>query len=77
MNTDKGMNWIALLVLVYQGVSTIPDGVAKHILTGLTLTAISVVAFATKGSGLSQDQTKDVLDASRDLQDVLGQGRED
>ena len=77
MNTNTGMNWIALLVLVYEGVSTIPDGTTKHILTGLTLTAISIVAYATRGSGLSQDQAKDVIDASRDLQEVLGQGRED
>lgn len=75
MTTNAGMNWIALLVLVYEGVSTIPDGTIKHVLIGMTLTAISVVAYATKGSGLTPRQTDEILDTTADIQEVLKQGR--
>jgi hypothetical protein len=38
LSTNAGMNWIGFLILVYQGIDNIPDGVTKHILTGLCLT---------------------------------------
>lgn len=75
MNTNAGMNWIGLLVLVYQGVNAMPEGTFKHVLTGMTLTAISIVAFATRGSGLSSKQSEEILDVTEDLESVLKKGR--
>jgi hypothetical protein len=76
LSTNAGMNWIGFLILVYQGIDNIPDGVTKHILTGLCLTVAAVVAFATKGSGIPPDQGADVLDATKELSEVLKDGRE-
>lgn len=76
LSTDTGLSWIGLLVLIYEGISPMADGTAKQVLTGLLLTAIAVVAFATKGSGLSKEQADRILDNSS-LDDVLKEGRDE
>jgi hypothetical protein len=76
LTTDTGLNWLGFLVLVYQGVAAMPEGQAKSILTGAVLTVAAVVAFATKGSGLSKEQGIEVLENSKKIEEVLKAGRE-
>lgn len=75
LSTDTGTNWIGLLVLVYEGIRPMPEGMSKEILTGLVLTSIAIVAFATKGSGLNKEQANRIMN-NADINDVLKKGRE-
>lgn len=76
LSTNTGMNWIGFLILTYEGISTIPDGITKHILTGLCLTVAAVIAFCTKGSGIAPHEGENVLETTKDIQEVLKDGRE-
>ena len=44
MTTNTGLNWLGLLILIYEGISPMPDGAGKQILTGLVLTAAAIIA---------------------------------
>ena len=74
LTTNAGTNWLGFLLLVYQGISPMPEGVSKQILTGLTLTVAAIIAFMTKGSGLSEEQAKRILENSG-LDEVLKESR--
>ena len=74
MTTNTGLNWLGLLILIYEGVSPMPDGAGKQILTGLVLTAAAVIAFVTRGSGLSEEQAKRILEKSG-MDEVLKESR--
>ena len=76
LTTDTGLNWLGFLILVYQGVSAMPEGQAQSILTGAVLTVAAIVSFATKGSGLSKAQGTEVLGNSKAIEEVLKAGRE-
>lgn len=77
MNTNSGMNWLGLLFMAMGGINEMPEGTMKSALLSICLICSALIAFATRGSGLNKDQAKEVLDVSKDLQDVLGEGRED
>jgi hypothetical protein len=76
MNTNVGMNWIGVFFTAMAGINSMPDGHAKTILMSICMIASAIVAFATRGSGLSKSQGAEVLETSKELQDVLGEGRE-
>jgi len=76
LSTDTGLNWLGFLILVYQGVSAMPEGQAKNLLTGGILLVAALVSFATKGSGLSKEQGIEVLENSKKIEEVLKAGRE-
>ena len=75
MNTNAGMNWIGLLFTVMAGVNEMPEGNMKSALLSLCLICSAVIAFATRGSGLSEKAGKEILDVSKDLKDVLEEDR--
>lgn len=76
MNTNIGMNWIGVFFTAMAGINSMPDGHAKTVLMSICMIASAIVAFATRGSGLSKSQGAEVLESSKELQDVLGEGRE-
>lgn len=75
MTTDKGMNWVGIFFLAMSGINTMPEGQAKTVLLSICMIASAVVAFATKGSGLNKSEGEEIIDATQDLKDVLGEGR--
>ena len=76
LTTNTGLNWLGFLILIYEGISPMPDGAGKQILTGLVLTAAAIIAFITKGSGLDKEQADRILENSS-IEDVLKEGRDE
>lgn len=74
LTTNTGTSWLGFLILVYEGVSSMPEGTPKTILTFALLSAAAVVSFSIKGSGLSEAQTTRILE-KMDLEEVLKEGR--
>jgi len=75
LTTDTGLNWLGFLFLVYQSISSMPEGQAKNLLTGGVLIVAALVSFATKGSGLTKEQGMEVLENSKKIEEVLKAGR--
>lgn len=75
MNTNTGMNWVGIFFLAMSAINTMPEGAAKTVLLSICMIASSIVAFATKGSGLSTQDGVEILDAKEDVKEVLKRGR--
>lgn len=75
MNTNTGMNYQAVLWLAMSAVTAMDSGTERTILLALAMVVMAIVAWRTTGSGLSTQQTDELLDTTQDIQDVLDQGR--
>ena len=75
MNTNTGMNYQAVLWLAMSAVTAMDSGAERTILLALAMVVMAIVAWRTTGSGLSKQQTDELLDTTQDIQDVLDQGR--
>lgn len=75
MTTNSGMNYQAVLWLAMSAVTTMDTGIERNILLGIAMVVMAIVAWRTTGSGLSPQQTDELMDTTQDLQDVLEQGR--
>lgn len=63
MNTNTGQNWQAVFLLVVSGLDQMPDGYLKHSLLGIAMICMALIAFWTKGSGLSEADAQKIIDA--------------
>lgn len=75
MSTNTGMNWQAVLWLCMSAITAMESGVERTVLLSIGMVVMAIVAWRTTGSGLSVQQTDELLDTTQDLQDVLEQGR--
>lgn len=72
MTTDRGMDYQAALFMAMGAITQMDAGHEKSILLGLCLVAMSAVAYLTRGSAAS----KEIIDNSGSIEDVLQDGRE-
>lgn len=72
LTTDKGMDYQSALFIAMSTISQMDAGHEKNILLGLCLLAMSAVSFLTRGSTAS----KETLNTSESIEDVLKDGRE-
>lgn len=77
MSTATATNWQSVVWLVMSAIVAMDTGTEKTVLLAVGMVIMAFIAWRTTGSGLSKSQAKEVLDVSKDLQDVLGEGRED
>lgn len=77
MSTATATNWQSVVWLVMSAIVAMDTGTEKTVLLAVGMVIMALIAWRTTGSGLNKDQAKEVLDVSKDLQDVLGEGRED
>ena len=77
LSTDAGTSWLGFLILVYNGISQMPEGNIKATLHFAILIVAAVVAFAIKGSGITPEQGKQILDTHEEIKDVLARGRDE
>lgn len=75
MTTDKGMNYQSILWLVMSAVTAMDSGTERTVLLSIGMIVMAVVAWKTTGSGLSPQQSEEILDTAADIQDVLEKGR--
>lgn len=75
MNTDRGMNYQAILWLAMSAITSMDSGHDRTILLSLGMIVMAVVAWRTTGSGLSTQQTDELLDTTAEIEDVLERGR--
>jgi len=76
MNTNVGGNLQGIMYGCMALVMAMDTGTERSILLAIGMVCLAVIAFATKGSGLSRPQAEEILDASRNLKAVLKAGRE-
>ena len=62
MNTNVGQNYQAIFLLIVSGLDQMPDNDIKHALLGITMICMAAVAWWTRGSGLSTEDAKSILD---------------
>ena len=77
MSTATATNWQSVVWLVMSAIVAMDTGTEKTVLLAVGMVIMALIAWRTTGSGLNKEQAKEVLDVSKDLQDVLGEGRED
>lgn len=75
MSTNAGMNWQAVMWLCMSAVTAMESGTERTVLLSIGMVVMAIVAWRTTGSGLSPQQTDELLDTTQDIQDVLEQGR--
>lgn len=76
LSTDQGTSWLGFLMLVYGGISQMPEGNLKAGLHLVILVVAAIICYSIKGSGLSHEDGKKLMDSHDDLQEVLKKGRE-
>lgn len=76
LNTNQGFNAYAILVPAIGIIETMPDGIWKWTLLGIVCVAATVIGIVTKGSGINPKEAKEVLDAVKNVKQVLDEGRE-
>jgi hypothetical protein len=77
LSTKAGTDWQGIFQLAMGAIITMPEGTAKTALLVICLVCMATTSFATKGSGISPEQGKEVIDATRELKSVLGEGRDE
>ena len=75
MNTATSTNWQAVIWLVMSAITSMDTGLERTVLLSIGMIAMAVVAWKTTGSGLSPQQSEEILDTAADIQDVLEKGR--
>jgi len=69
------MNWQAVMWLCMSAVTAMESGTERTVLLSIGMIVMAIVAWRTTGSGMSPQQTDELLDTTQDIQDVLEQGR--
>jgi hypothetical protein len=77
MTTNTGMNWQAVMWLAMSAITAMETGTERHVLLGVAMVVMAIVAWRTNGSGLSPRQSEEILDTTADIQDVLKEGRDE
>ena len=76
--TNAGQNWQGILWMIMGSVTLMEPGLDKTVLLGTGMLVVGMVAFATKGSGITPEegeQIKQRLDEA-DMADIIRRGRE-
>lgn len=76
LDTEKGTNYQAILQMAMGAIVVMPEGTPKTVLLALNLLCMAVVSWAIRGSGITVAQGQELLDMSKDLKKVLGEGRD-
>jgi hypothetical protein len=77
MTTSTGMNWQAVMWLAMSAITAMETGTERHVLLGVAMVVMAIVAWRTTGSGLTRKESAEILDTTADIQDVLKQGRDE
>jgi hypothetical protein len=77
MTTNTGMNWQAVMWLAMSAITAMETGTERHVLLGVAMVVMAIVAWRTTGSGLTRKESAEILDTTADIQDVLKQGRDE
>lgn len=77
LSTNAGSNWQGIFYLAMGTIVAMPEGNSKIAMLILCLVCMAVVSFATKGSGISPEEGKEVIEATKELKTVLGEGRDE
>lgn len=75
LSTAAGTNWQAIFYLALGPIVAMPNGWHQTVLLITAFVCMAIVCFSTKGSGISPEQGKEILDTAKELKDVLGEGR--
>ena len=76
LSTDAGTNGKSALWLAMFAIYEMSDGATKHTLLGIWLICMVAINYLMRGSGLNASEGEELIDTSKDLKDVLGEGRE-
>ncbi|MFM2005572.1 MAG: hypothetical protein RLZZ09_1227 [Pseudomonadota bacterium] len=77
MTTNTGMNWQAVMWLAMSAITAMETGTERHVLLGVAMVVMAIVAWRTAGSGLTRKESAEILDTTADIQDVLKEGRDE
>jgi hypothetical protein len=77
MTTNTGMNWQAVMWLAMSAITAMETGTERHVLLGVAMVVMAIVAWRTNGSGLTRKESAEILDTTADIQDVLKEGRDE
>jgi|LakMenEpi03Aug12_release.lakeMendotaPanAssembly.Ray.scaffolds.fasta_scaffold99222_4 hypothetical protein len=77
MTTNTGMNWQAVMWLAMSAITAMETGTERHVLLGVAMIVMAIVAWRTAGSGLTRKESAEILDTTADIQDVLKEGRDE
>ena len=77
LTTDSGSNYQAVIYMAMGSIVAMEDGSWKSILIAICLICLALVSWMTKGSGLTKEEGKKLLDTAEDITDVLRRGRDD
>ena len=77
LTTDSGLNYQAVIYMAMGSIVAMEDGSWKSILIAICLICLALVSWMTKGSGLTKEDGKKLLDTAEDITDVLRRGRDD
>lgn len=75
LSTEAGTNWQGIFYLAMGAIVAMPNGLHQTLLFITAFVCMAVVCFATKGSGITPDEGREILDTAQELKDVLGEGR--
>lgn len=76
LSTDAGTNGKSALWLSMGAIYQMPEGTPKHILLGIWLLCMVAINYFMRGSGLSAQESEDLIETTEVIQDVLKKGRE-
>lgn len=76
--TNAGQNWQGILWMIMGSVTLMEPGMDKTILLGTGMLVLGLIAFFTRGSGISPEQGDKIKEklAESEIIDILRQGRE-
>ena len=76
MTTDKGMNYQSILWLVMSAITAMDSGTERTVLLSIGMVVMAIVAWRTTGSGLSPQQSEEILDTTESIEKVIQRGRD-
>lgn len=76
LSTDAGTNGKSALWLAMGAIYQMPEGTPKHVLLGVWLLCMVAINYFMRGSGLSKQDSEELIETTEVLQEVLKKGRE-
>lgn len=78
MTTNVGQNWQGILWMAMGVITTMDPGWERTTLLAFSMIVMAVIAFATKGSALSSEDSRRVLERieDEDIQRLLDEDRD-
>lgn len=76
LTTDAGTNGKSALWLAMWAIYSMPEGTPKHVLLGFWFVSMIAINYFMRGSGLSKQDSEDLIETTEVIQDVLKKGRE-